>query len=331
MKKNKFIIFSGNEKEDSPASERIKSFKNFFYTEVKNSKVSQINNFIELLNELLEFRNFNIYIFISMPQFRRWYVFLIPFVKVILDIRDGWSIAMYSGYGGTVTPNKIKGRIAKTIEKFGVKRSQCTITCTPGLANYLSKMSSREIICVPNGLSREKHQFIRSLNSQPKTNRESGEKIFICAGKFSEYGQDNVIRVLRTISERYKNYSCRLRVIGADIESNKWIFNYLKSRNITIRFSLEERMPPKAIYKELKNCDVGVVIIRDPTYELGTKVYEYISSSTPVLNYFDEPNNFTNYFEGVLDYEFGKKSNFSKLIIREDILEEKKQKIIDRL
>jgi hypothetical protein len=49
------------------------------------------------------------------------------------------------------------------------------------------------------------------------------------------------------------------------------------------------------------NADFGLTIIRDPSYEFGTKIYDYIALGLPVVNYFDTANNFTRYFDACLD------------------------------
>lgn len=47
-----------------------------------------------------------------------------------------------------------------------------------------------------------------------------------------------------------------------------------------------------------------MTILRDPSYDFGTKVYDYIALGLPVVNYFCEPNSFTDYFDVYLDVPF---------------------------
>lgn len=87
------------------------------------------------------------------------------------------------------------------------------------------------------------------------------------------------------------------------------------------------RMDERALFKQMLSADYGLTIIRDPLYELGTKVYDYIALGLPVVNYFDEPNNFTDYFDACLDVPFGRNSKIPE--IRRSVLIEKGLKNVD--
>ncbi len=52
---------------------------------------------------------------------------------------------------------------------------------------------------------------------------------------------------------------------------------------------------------------MGIALIRDPDYDFGTNVFDYIALGLPVLNYFSKPNPFTDYFDCYLDVPFGEK------------------------
>ena len=49
-----------------------------------------------------------------------------------------------------------------------------------------------------------------------------------------------------------------------------------------------------------------LIVIRDPFCELGTKVIDYVAAGLLIMNYFDEPNIFTDYFDACLDVGFGR-------------------------
>ena len=106
--KSIIILYPIGVKKGAPAYQRISSFVNFY----KKNNIKVIfkytpNSFysrIKLIKFMYKNKVFNI--FISMPPFRNWIFFLIPYINLILDIRDGWSIAMKTGYGNTVKPKK---------------------------------------------------------------------------------------------------------------------------------------------------------------------------------------------------------------------------------
>src|SRR5690554_5920017 len=135
---------------DSPASERISAFKRYYENrgEACNVLSSPEASVWSIFNAARREKT----VFLSMPAFRRWWLFLVPGVRVILDIRDGWSIAMSSGYGGIAQVKPVKAFIARIIERLAIKRSLFTITCTPGLRYYLEKISGRDIVLITNGV-----------------------------------------------------------------------------------------------------------------------------------------------------------------------------------
>lgn len=251
-------------------------------------------------------KNDSKYIFYSMPPFRNLGIFFKKKGRVILDIRDGWSIAQATGYGGNVRKKPLKSFITKMIERFIIRRSFITITCTPGLVKHLEKVSGKKIILIPNGLSDNRIELIHKLKiSNTAQIKNSNELIFICAGKFSEYGISKVKKLLSTIATRYKDKKPVIQLIGSDQECNAWVVEYFKDQtNGKGRVEILPRMKEQELFKKMLNADYGLTIIRDPLYDLGTKVYDYIALGLPIVNYFDEPNNFTDYFNACLDLPF---------------------------
>src|SRR3546814_16511684 len=58
---------------------------------------STISQKLALLKTLLWGKDKDI--FLSMPPSRNWWLFFIPGLRIILDIRNGWSLSMPIGYG----------------------------------------------------------------------------------------------------------------------------------------------------------------------------------------------------------------------------------------
>lgn len=314
----KIFMLKPNSKEGSPSFERYKSYYNFF--ESKGYNIIEKNMPLDFLSELKVINFISKvkpdYIFISQPDFRFWSLFFLSNIKIILDIRDGWSIAIKSGYGGTVKPNHLKYKIVYLIEKFLIKKSYLVITCTEGLKSYLQSEHDKKILMIPNGISLDNYNLIKKI-SKINSNDESKELIFTCAGQFSEYGVDKVKDIIKKISLRYSDKKCIIRVIGADKKQNYWLNDY-KQEFPNIDYEYLERVNKSELYKILIESSYALVVIRDPSYDYGTKVYEYIACNLKVFNYFDSINPFTEYFNGIFDINetIESKQTFNKSFIR---------------
>lgn len=282
-----------------PSFERVQAFIEFYKSQELHVVVKdQPCNFFEKI-ALIKFIYLNKIsnVFISMPQFRNWWLFLLPAVNVILDIRDGWSIAMKSGYGGNVKPNRLKAFIASRIEKFAIKRAGLTITCTPGLQQYLERISGKEVVLILNSYSKNDENLVSRLQKEVKKEKNKNQIVAICVGQFSEYGNDKVKVVLRKLSESYPEKKVLLKLVGSDYEKNKWIEDYLAQENIeNVRLDILRRMGRREMYIQILHSDIGVTVIRDPDYDFGTKVFDYILSGLPVFNYFESSNAFSYFF-----------------------------------
>lgn len=307
MKKILFLL--PNNVSGSPALGRVNSFIDFyrkkgFYIETMLYP-SSIVEFISLLKRV--FTNRVDYIFISQPPFSYPMIFAIPFLKKIVDYRDGWSIAQESGYGGIVENKPLKAKISRMIERFAIKRSYCAITCTPGLEQYLSKISNCKLLLIPNGVNDKDLNLINDLKLKELPQQANSECLtFCCAGQFSEYGKDKVKIVLQKISDRYQDKELKILLIGSDKEENNWVKQYFSQ--LTLGRGIVEilpRMEKKELFITMLEANFGLTILRDPSYDFGTKVYDYIALGLPIVNYFDKPNNFTNYFDICLDEPFG--------------------------
>lgn len=253
------------------------------------------------------------YFFCSMPPFRGFKHFLHIGNKIVLDIRDGWSIAQATGYGGNVRSKPFKALITRQIERFMISRSFLTITCTRGLQEYLEELSGRQVFLIPNGISEEDYLLSIKLKKQKKE-KSKDELVFCCAGQFSEYGADKVKKILRTIINRYFDEKIKIQLIGSNKEKNSWINDFLKRESGNRAYL--EILPKKSrqeLYEIMVMADYGMSILRDPSYDYGTKVYDYIALGLPVVNYFDEPNNFTNYFDACLDVPFNENAKIPEI------------------
>lgn len=289
----------------SPSYLRVKEFENVFKL---NYHVSAVDlKLVNILKLLLASKTGRIIFFVSMPAFRSWWIFLLPRIDVILDIRDGWSIAMASGYGKTVKPQPLKAIFAKIVERFSIRNSLMAIACTFGLCDYLENISGIKMVFIPNGMSSGDLDLIRKLKINHLPNKPNGVGVFVCSGQFSEYGVEKVKILLHRIFSRYseKFEKIEIKLIGSSVEKNNWVQHYFSGLSGGRGYlNLLPKMSRSSLYKEMLNSDFGIAIVRDPSYDYGTKIYDYIALGLSVVNYFDEPNNFTQYFDPALDFPF---------------------------
>lgn len=133
----KILIVSPDSLPGQPISERSDAYARHFLVRYQTyARRAFPKNLVELVSLVRDSRTSEKTIFVmSMPPFRNWLLFFMPRINIILDIRDGWSIAMKTGYGDTSDRSKIKAFIAQRIERFAIRRSDMTITCTPGLVS----------------------------------------------------------------------------------------------------------------------------------------------------------------------------------------------------
>lgn len=254
-------------------------------------------------------------VLLSMPPFRGWWLFFLPFTKVILDIRDGWSIAIDSGYGGNASKNHFKAKIARMVERWAIRRSFISITCTTGLQAYLQSVAGHGLIFIPNGIGDDDLQIIKTIKNNIAIKKKMDEIVFCCAGQFSEYGQEKVKILLQTVAQRYAAQGFLvIRLIGCNHQKNLWLIDYFKQlTNERGRVEILEKMEKRRLFEIMVTSDYGLSVLRDPEYEFGTKVFDYIALGLPVVNYFDSPNKFTDYFDGCLDVPFNKKTRIPEI------------------
>ena len=307
----KIIIRHPGGTKTSPSTSRLLAFKDYF-NKIGFSDCDILKSDIAIAIKCLVyfFRREKCNIFLSMPPFRGWQLLLLPFVNFILDIRDGWSISIASGYGGNAIKRPFKACIARKIERWAIKRALVTITCTNGLKTHLEKVSGKSIILAANGISNEDLEIIQNIKSRTTFQKNSNKILFVCTGKFSEYGHDKVMELLTKIAHRYsRSADLVIRLIGCNKNENNWVRNFFhEATGGTGHVEILPHMEKQTLFESVLECDFGLCVIRDPSYDFGTKVFDYIALGLPIVNYFDEPNNFTEYFDACLDVPFSKEA-----------------------
>lgn len=205
----------------------------------------------------------------------------------ILEIRDGWSIAIFTGYGGTTKKRFFKGLLVWFLEYLLKKKSIAVVSVTPGLCHYLG---GGDVLFLPNGSNICKRKKKRPVDLS------KGSLRVICLGKFGSYGLNNVNKALLILAKRYHTKTIQLDVYsskneelaGVDIPNN-------------VHIALKTPVEQSEISDLLEKYDLGVAIIRDQRYDFGTKIFDYIQSGLPVLDCFEEQGDIKNYFSGGFD------------------------------
>lgn len=326
MKKKILVLLPKGIKKGQPSYERLLAFINFYSSNDFNVECrytpNKFRDKVRLFSYIKKNKIKNI--LISMPPFTNWWLFLLSGIRIVLDIRDGWSIAIKTGYGGTVKPDSIKALIAFYIERFAIRNSSIIITCTTGLKKYLEKISDKQVLLITNGYSCSDKKLVLSLQEKVASNDvDDNTVVGVCTGQFSEYGRRHVKKILEKLSAEFSDKTFYLKVIGSDIEKNLWVYNWLNEsrlHNVAIKFL--PRMSRYDMYKEIILSHIGIVVIRDPDYDFGTKVFDYILCKKPVFDYFDERNEFTEFFKKYLSknqfqnnmnsYNFDRLENINK-------------------
>lgn len=312
------LIQDKNSPQGSPSNQRLSAFQKYF--EKRGFEVDFFPR-PRSIDAALRFIYFVYkkkydYVFNSMPMFRAFWITFLPKIKVITDIRDGWAIAIRNGYGGKVKEKPLRSFWVKVIERSLIKYSYLTITCTNGLKEYFDSFLINKVLLITNG-SQFEQQLIVKRNSQKASN------IFVCAGKFSEYGRGKAKKIIDTIQNRYGDKPYEIKLIGSDFLENEWAINYVKALSTDMsNLYITKRMSGSELMVEIANSDYGVCVLRDPTYEFGTKVFDYIFFNLPIVSYFDTPNNFTKYFNEHLDHKLDASIGDRVEVNRSKIIEE---------
>lgn len=319
---DKVVFVSPELKIGTPVYERVMAYKAYFENARGISSFDFLNADRDaVIRYAIRSNKAKTLFVISMPSFRNWALFMIPALKVFLDIRDGWSIAQADGYGGLVKRKKVKAWLSKKIERFAIVRAYLTVTCTLGLKEYLEKISGSNIVLIPNGISSSRLELIQKKNcpNHDRSNFDHSVITFVCAGKFSEYGIENAKMLLNVITRRYSGVNLKVKLIGSCPKRNAWVSNFFgRISNGRGSVDILPRASENELFSIMQGSNYGLVLLRDPGYEFGTKVYDYIALGLPIVNYFNEPNNFTRYFDACLDRPLSENSVIPE--IRRDIL-----------
>lgn len=228
--------------------------------------------------------------YLSFPPFPRLKALpslLLSRRPFVLEFRDGWAIAIATGYGGTARPNPAKALAARFVEAALRLRARRVVTVTPGLIRW---HGAARTVLLPNGSELDTPGPRRSVDRA-----KSALKV-VCFGKFLSYGRENVIAALEMLSRRYEGQTLDLHVYSGAPEETAFehpFANVIVTRKDPVR--------PASLSDFFAGYDLGLSIIRDPAYDFGTKIFDYAQAGLPVVDYFDRDNDLRLFFAGAFD------------------------------
>ncbi|MBO6853875.1 MAG: hypothetical protein JJ872_08945 [Marivivens sp.] len=205
----------------------------------------------------------------------------------VLEYRDGWALAISTGYGNTVPAKRAKALLVGLIEAALRLRAYRVVTVTPGLLRWHGVART---ILLPNG---SEIDF-----SVPRRDVDLSKNVLnvVCFGKFLSYGHSNVMAALETLSRRYEDKTLNIHVYSGVSEETD-----LEHQFANIIVTRKDPVRPTSLIDFFACYDLGLAIIRDPDYDFGTKIFDYAQAGLPIVDYFDVYSDIKTFFAGAFD------------------------------
>ncbi len=268
-------------------------------------------------------------IYISCGPF--FHLFFVTFVskikknKLIVDLRDPWSINIKTGYGNPLKKvNMLKLFLSQFIEKFTYNNCFQFWVCTPGMKEEYKKLfkGAHKIRIVLNGFDVSREE-LEGYNNKLKL-KDSEYITLVCLGKFAEYNEEKAEKILNKINEINGIKTIKLVFIGSNKEKN---IDLIKKYKLEYQTIFYPKMPYELALRIACKGHIGICLVRNEKFEFGTKVYDYIGLELPILDCFDEESNFKKQFNEYLvdnvesfSCSFNNKDRFRRKNIFKDVL-----------
>ena len=309
MKKNiLFIAYSFNAKfgvgsQRSRALSNLLSEKNYNiklieYEKDKSTILSNLNWLFNALVNILFYKHDKIYLSCG-PFFHLLPIAILAKIrgkKLYIDFRDAWSLNILTDYGklkfSFQNKKSYKYWLAQTIEKICYKQCYKFIVCTQGMYQEYGQLfkNNSKLLLIMNGFE---HKYPPNTTTFQSNNPIQ----FICVGKFAEYSEPKATKIVLMLRELALKTPIHITMVGCSYECNFSIFQKL---TLEKQVTFLQRLPHNEVLKLIENSDVGLLIIRDEHLDYGTKIFDYLACSKPVLTSYDSNDFFYKTFEQFL-------------------------------
>ena len=227
-----------------------------------------------------------------------WLIGKLRKTKLIYDFRDPWSFNIERGYGNiNKRGNHLKILISRFIEKNIYNDCFSFWVCTPGMYELYRNLfkDDTKLKFVPNGYEFTRDEIINN-NENVCGPLKNAIKI-VCLGRMAVHGISHTKKLFSEINgyiKENKNKSISIQLIGTEKDEIEKIVSDMKLDKIVTFLPKQDHKKALGI---AVTSDVGICLVRDENYELGTKAFDYIGLGIPILDIFDHTKNFYNYFK----------------------------------
>jgi hypothetical protein len=200
--------------------------------------------------------------------------------EYVCDFRDPWS-PLYSRAWRTTSLARLKGHVARLVERLVYRDCKRFWVCTPGmLAAYSALFGTDEKLeLVLNGYDFEPRSATGAQEQSTRTLR------IVCIGRFAYQDPIRARRVLAKLGSALAACSqpVRLDFIGTDSATVKMI-SAVGLEQIT---TFHPKMSYEQAIELAQSADLGLCLLRDERFDLGTKAYDYIGLGIPIYDSFE--------------------------------------------
>jgi hypothetical protein len=184
---------------------------------------------------------------------------------------------------------------ARARERFAYYFSSTFIVCSTGMYELYSRLfgNTKKLRMIPNGFDFTPPASTLALWQ----GKEQDIERFICIGKFLEYSETKARSIFEKLLERKMKLGKKVLIIFYNDETTK-LKSFVEGLGLPLGFSAEYRgrIPYEMVIKEAFSFDCGIVVIRNESFDVGTKIYDFIGLGLPVLDVFDHNANFYKSF-----------------------------------
>lgn len=231
-----------------------------------------------------------------------WLACRIASVPFVIDFRDPWSFnyrRLMIRRGASLS---LAARLflSRCLEKRLYADCMRFWVCTPGMRQMYANLfdSSEKIDLVPNG-----YRFNSRDLALPRDTSDTVR--LVCLGKFAEYGYNRAESVLEDIERRSRatHTPIELSFVGSGPETKKAV----EELGLQDRTAFHPRMPYIEAVRLAARADMGLCLMRDEQFDLGTKVFDYIGLGLTIYDSFQRSSNARRFLKPFLSSDLTKK------------------------